>query len=380
VRTLVCCVDRANDVGRLTGREPPVAGRDDVTDLVTAVGVADPEDTSVNCLLEGLRVAEDLEAEGDDPIVAVVAGDDDEPGGRDRALARQVDLLIDEYAPDSTIVVTDSAADERAVPVIESRLPVDAVDRLVVRQARDIESTYYLLKQFLADEELRATVLVPMGVTLVAFPIIQVLAGTTVAVAAISLVIGAFLLYKGLGVDEYVEDLPAQARDAMYSGQVSIVTYVVALGLALVGVTVGALDASTGASVSIVTAAMEFVFNAVPWLTTGALVASGGRLLDDRIRRESVRTSSVNLPFVAVAVGLVVRGFAGYFLETAGQLDGLTIAASSIGAISIAGFDVAGGTRLALYILAGILVSLLGVRAASVVEDPSFDAEAGFEP
>jgi len=379
VGTLVCCVDRANDVGRLTGREPPVAGRDDVTDLVTAVGVADPEDTSVNCLLEGLRVAEDLGAEGDDPIIAVVAGDDHEPGGRDRALARQVDRLIEEYEPDSAIVVTDSAADERAIPVIESRLPVDAVDRLVVRQARDIESTYYLLKQFLADEELRATVLVPMGVTLVAFPVIQVLWGTTVAVAAISSVIGAFLLYKGLGVDEYVEDLPAQARDALYSGQVSIVTYVVALGLALVGVTVGALDVSSGASVSIGTAIMQFVFSTSPWLTAGALVASGGRLLDDRIRRESVRNSSVNLPFVAVAVGLVVRGFAGYFLETAGQLAGLTIGASRIGAVSIAGFDVAGGTRLALYILAGILVSLLGVRAASVVEDPSIDPETGFE-
>jgi putative membrane protein len=83
---------------------------------------------------------------------------------------------------------------------------------------------------------------------------------------------------------------------------------------------------------------------------------------------------------VAVAVGLVVRGFAGYFLETAGQIGGLTIAASQIGALSIAGFDVTGGTRLALYILAGILVSLLGVRAASVVEDPSFDREAGLEP
>jgi putative membrane protein len=347
----------------------PVAGRDAVAALIEPLGIADPEDTSVNCLLEALRVADDLRAEGDDPVLAVVAGAEDGPASPDRAIATQLEELLATHTVDSAIVVTDSATDEQAVPIIESRLPVDSVDRVIVRQARDIESTYYLLKQFLADEELRTTVLVPIGVTLVVFPVLQLLASTAVAVAVMSAVIGAFLLYKGLGIDDYVEDMPAQVQEALYSGQVSIVTYVVAGGLALVGVFVGALAASDlSGTYPAHIPAMEFGYDAIPWVATAALVASAGRLIDDTLRHDDVRSSSVNLPFVILAVGLVVRGFSGYFLERAGVLDPLSIAPLSLGALSIRGFTVPRGTRLALFIMAGMVVSLVGVRAATYLE------------
>ena len=141
--TLVVCLYR----GTPLGVAPPVVGADAVEDLVTTIGVDDPEDSRVNCLLEGLRVARDLD---DEEIVAVLSGTGDAITGN-REIARQVDQLVADYDPDSAIVVVDSAEDERLVPIVESRMPVDAVDRVVVRQARDIESTYYLLKQFLAD-------------------------------------------------------------------------------------------------------------------------------------------------------------------------------------------------------------------------------------
>ena len=69
---------------------------------------------------------------------------------------------------------------------------------MVVRQARDIESTYYLLKQFLADEELRRTILVPIGVALIAYPVLWMFSSPGIATGAIVAVVGLFLLYKGL--------------------------------------------------------------------------------------------------------------------------------------------------------------------------------------
>ncbi|MFB6308175.1 MAG: DUF373 family protein, partial [Haloarculaceae archaeon] len=149
--TLVVCIDRGGDVP--TGVPLPVAGWEDVRSLVTDVGIDDPEDSRVNTMLEALRVTRDLEADGDEAVVAVVGSGGDSVGG-DRSVAQQVDELVEEYDFDSAVVVVDSAEDERLVPIIESRVRIDAVDRVVVRQARDIESTYYLLKQFLADEEL----------------------------------------------------------------------------------------------------------------------------------------------------------------------------------------------------------------------------------
>jgi putative membrane protein len=139
---------------------------------------------------------------------------------------------------------------------------------------------------------------------------------------------------------------------------VSIVTYVVAAGLSLVGAFFGALSLSglPGSTPALVEA-MRFTYAAVPWLAGAALTASMGRLLDEVIRDEGVRSHFLNLPFVAVAVGLVVRGFAGYFLEQEGIL----------GPLVVADVAFAPNQRLAVFIALGIAVSLVGVKVASDV-------------
>ena len=371
--TLVVCIDRAGDLVR--GTEPPVVGRAAVESLVVDIGVEDPEDSQVNCLLEALRVGRDLEAGGDEALVAVLAGTDDTIGA-DRAIARQVEGLIDDYEPESAVVVVDSAEDERLVPIVESRLQVDAVDRVVVRQSHDIESTYYLLKQFLADEELRKTVLVPLGVALIAYPVLWSVTSPGVATGAIIAVVGLFLLYKGLGVDAYLAALPGQIQGALYSGQVALVTYVVAVGLSLVGVFAGAIGVSATGSESQLILASRFAFDAIPWLTGAALAASTGRLLDELIRHEGVRSAYLNLPFGAVAVGLVVRGFSAYFLELADVFDPFRLGAIEAGPLAFEGATLEPpGARLALFILAGVLVSLAGVRFAAYFSGTTVEQE-----
>jgi putative membrane protein len=371
VSTLVVCLHRGEDIDA----DPPVAGREAVESLVTRLGVDDPEDSRVNCLLEGLRVARDI----DDAVVAVVSVVG-ESVTADREVARQVEALVGEYDPDSAVVVVDSAEDERLVPIVESRVTVDAVDRVVVRQARDIESTYYLLKQFLADEQLRKSVLIPVGAALLAFPVLLFVADSpTVAVGAIAAAVGLFLLYKGLGVDDYVARVPAGTREALYSGQVSLVTYVVGVGLALVGLFAGALGVSgmetEGLGEFIL--AMRFAYHSVPWLTAAALAASTGRLIDELIRDDELGSAYVNLPFVAIAVGLAIRGFAVYFLERSGVFEEVSIPPTELGPIAVDGLVLASGSHLALFILASIFISLLGVRVAAYVSGS--DVEVGVD-
>ncbi len=370
--TLVVCLQRGDP---LPGADPPVVGRESVESLVTAVGVEDPEDSRVNCLLEGLRVAADI----DDSTVAVIAGSGDAVTA-DRQVARQVESLVAEHDPDSAVVVVDSAEDERLIPIIESRITVDAVDRVVVRQARDIESTYYLLKQFLADEQLRKTVLIPLGAALVAFPILLFVSDSpTMALGAIAAAAGLTLLYKGLGIGTHLARMPGQIRDALYAGKVSLVTYVVAVGLALVGFFAGALSVSgmEAAEVGAVIVGMRFAYDAVPWLTMAALAASTGRLLDEFIRNDEIGSAYVNLPFVAFAVGLAVRGFSAYFLERSGVFALQRIPATEFGPVSLDGVTLTSGTHLALFILSSILISLVGVRVAAYLSGN--DVELGIE-
>ena len=351
--TLVCCVDRDNDIGRQTGVRPPVEGWEAVRSLVVDVGLAEPESTGVNSLLEALRVTRELRDEGVDAVVAVLSGSSESAVAADRAIAGQIETLIERYEPSEAVVVIDSVEDERVVPIVESRLRVDAVDRVVVRQARDIESTYYLLKQFLADEELRTTVLVPLGIGLLLIPLLLAWFPPAVAIGGVAALLGLGILYKGLGVDELVGSLPAWGRELLYSGRVAVVTYVAAVGLAAVGLFVGALGVSDiGGSEAL--AAVAFVHHSSPWLAVAAVTAGTGRLLDELIAAGTVPTPYLNLPFGLLSLGIVVRGFTGYVFETE-----LVVGTAVFAPIQ----------RLVVYILAGVIVSLLGVRLAGLLEE-----------
>ncbi|MFO7927965.1 DUF373 family protein [Natronomonas sp.] len=372
--TLVVYVDR----GGGAGHDGPMVGWEAVQALVTDIGLEDPEDSRVNCLLETLHVARDLGDDGEETVVAVIPGDGDGINN-DRAVARGIDHLVSEHDLDAAVVVIDSASDERLIPVIESRVRVDAVDRVVVRQSHDIQSTYYLLKQFLGDEELRGTVLVPIGAALLAFPILLLLAdNVAVALSAIVGVIGVFLLYKGLGIDSLVSRLPAVIRDGFYSGQVSLVTYVVGAGLALIGVFAGGISAAGMDETAELLVGLRFLFDSVPWFAVAALAAATGRLIDELLAEDGVSSALMNLPFGVVAVGLVVRGFTGYFLERAALLDPVSVPAFVAGPVSVDGFVVSIWGRLAVYVAAGILVSLVGVAFTSrMANDRPFEEFPG---
>lgn len=365
--TLVVCVDRSNDISRKTGLDMPVAGWEAVHALVTDVGLADPEDSSVNCLLESLRVARDLRDEQQDAVVAVVGGVGESLVGADRSVAGQLDELVESYDLDSAIIAIDSVQDERVVPIIESRLPIDSVDRVVVRQSHDIESTYYLLKQFLADEELRSTVLVPLGIGLLVLPLLLIQFNPEVALAALAALLGAVLLYKGLAIDERLSSGIDRVRDGLYSGQVSVVTYVVAAGLTLVGLFLGALRVQAlQTDVELVQAAM-FAYRSVPWLTLSALTASMGRLLDELIQSDDARAPYLNLPFGVVSVGLVIRGFAGFFLEREGMLGHLTLLNDLV---------LSPQQRLAVFVVVGLIISLVGVGVAATLREETLEEAA----
>jgi putative membrane protein len=116
---------------------------------------------------------------------------------------------------------------------------------------------------------------------------------------------------------------------------------------------------------------MQFFYSSIPWLALAALTASAGRLLDELIDADRIPRPYLNLPFGVVALGLVVRGFAGYFLERENVLSHL----------QVAGITVQPTERLALFVVTAIVISLVGVRVAAKVahDHPSeedTDAEA----
>jgi putative membrane protein len=317
---LVLCIDLDDDLGRKTGVETPVVGREAVENAAVALATTDPEDSDSNVLFEGLHIHDDIT----DKQVEVAAVTGVESGGvaANRKVGEEIDQILAGLATGeeiSALVVTDGAQDESVIPVIRSRLPIDGVRRVVVRQAQNLESIYYTMKQVLDDPETRGTILVPLGILLLIYPLAEIAAELGVPGAAvfgvISALLGLYVLFRGLGLERTIDETVARARHGLYAGRVMLITSVVAAALLAIGGVrgMGTLDAQSSATLSAIEVLAAFTVGAIPWFAAAGITSSVGRITDTYLA-ERFRWRYLNAPFYILAIAAVLHAVSAFLL------------------------------------------------------------------
>src|SRR5207249_5764109 len=169
MKTLVLCIDRDNDIGAKTGIRSPVLGREANLAAATKLGLADPEDSDVNALLSAVSIYDGLVKESQEAEVATICGDVRVGSISDLALTKQLDEVLGQLRPDRVFLVSDGAEDEAFAPVIGSRIQVDHVRRVYVRQTPTAESLYYTIGRQLKNPRVRRKIIAPLGYVFVLF-------------------------------------------------------------------------------------------------------------------------------------------------------------------------------------------------------------------
>jgi len=320
---LVLCVDLDDDLGRKTDFDTPVVGRDSVEDAAVALATADPEDSDVNVMFEGVHLADRIDDETVE--VAVVTGTDGSDVAANRAVGEEVDEVLAGLSTSEevrAIIVTDGAQDESVIPVVRSRVSVDGVRRVVVRQAQDLESMYYTMKQVLDDPETRGTVLVPLGILLLIYPLAVISDWQGLPGAAVfgmtSGLLGLYVLGRGLGVERLLDRAAEKARNGLYAGRVTLITYVVAAALLVIGgvrgvETLESVEAATGDPVGPLRVLAALVYGAVTWFSAAGITTSLGQITDEYLA-DRFRWRYLNAPFYVVAIAAVLHAVSAYFL------------------------------------------------------------------
>ena len=315
---LVLCVDLDDDLGRKTGVETPVIGRDSVEEAAVALATADPEDSDVNVAFQGIHIHDDL-CDEESIVVAAVTGEESGDVAANRAVGEEVDRVLASLQTGEDIravVVTDGAQDESVVPVIRSRVPVDSVRRVVVRQAQDLESMYYTIKQVLDDPETRGTILVPLGILLLIYPAAVVADALNLPGSSLGLVstlLGLYVLSRGLGLEESIDSAVERVRTALYTGRVTVVTSVAALALLAVGIVSGQAYLRTLATDGPLQVAAAVTYGAVDWVAAGGVVAALGRVTDEYLA-DGFRWRYLNAPFYVLAIAAVIHALSAFLL------------------------------------------------------------------
>jgi putative membrane protein len=322
---LVLCVDLDDDLGRKTEFTTPVIGRDAVEEAAVALATADPEDSDVNVAFQGVHIYDDLASRDESVEVAIVTGTESGDVNANRKVGEEVDTVLASLstAEDVTaLIVTDGAQDESVIPVIRSRVPIDGVRRVVVRQAQNLESMYYTFKQVLNDPETRGTVLIPIGILLLIYPLAligAVLEMPGVVLGMTSTLLGLYLISRGLALGERLDEAVEGARRSLYAGRTTLLAYVVAAALLVLGGVSGVnelerVQQSTAGDAGALVMLSALLYGSVQWFAAAGVTTSLGQITDEYIAGR-LEWRYLNAPFYVVSIAIVLYAVSAFFLD-----------------------------------------------------------------
>lgn len=315
VKTLVICVDRDNDIGEKAGLETPVIGREASLSAATKLALADSEDSDINAIFEAIRIYDRLNSseEGVEAEVVLVAGDKEVGITADIKIGKELDDVLSKSGADSAILVSDGAEDEWIVPIIQSRMKIDSVRRVVVRQSEPLESTFYVIKRLFEDPRFSRTFLPPIGLILLAFSIFLLVGQLRWAVGLTLGFAGIYMLLKGMGRENIMTEFFETVKQSLYSGKISFVSYICALVLLLAGTSQGIVEYTgytkllEASERVLLTGMVYYIKGAIWWYVGAALAPVIGKMMNMLIEREKI-VGQWAILFSIFASGLMLWG------------------------------------------------------------------------
>ena len=322
MHTLIICIDRDNDLGEKAGVASPVIGRAANIDAAVKLASTDPEDSDTNTIFGGINLYDKLILEnsdlGDSDIEIVsIAGDKKVGIVSDKKISEQLDGILAQLKPQRAILVSDGAEDESVLPIIQSRIKVDAVHRIIVKQHENLESTYYIIKKAFNDPKISHTFFVPIGLVFLIYAISLYYDSPGVAVMAITAAIGIYMLFRGTGLDDTVEGFRNTMAKSLHGGKITFVMYLAAIILSMIGTVQGGIELWNYYNQEILVGYLilltGYVNASVWWYVIAGILINAGKIIDMHLAKEKIGKYWSH-PFFVLAGGILFWAGSAYIL------------------------------------------------------------------
>jgi putative membrane protein len=324
-RTLVLSVDRDDDIGWKAKIDSPVIGRAATVKAANTLALADPEDSDLNAIFMAVKIYDELTAKGEDTAIAVIAGNHLHMIEGDRRIAVSLEQVVLETQATNCILVSDGAEDEYVVPIIQSKIPVTSITRVIVNQMPNLEGTYYILKKLFDDPKISRMIFIPLGLAMLLYASAYLLGYPGTATIIVVGVIGCYMLYKGFGFDEIIHGILDALRMSLSRGRFSFITYSTTILLIIIGFTTGFINIlkyySSDSSLGILQYLMTFIYGSIEWLIVAGLVTSVGVIIDVYVNEREALGKVIVFPFFVTALGLILYGASVYIITVSSVPD-----------------------------------------------------------
>lgn len=250
MKVLILSVDRDDDFGKKAGLNSPFIGREENANAVMALGLKDAEDSDVNTVMAALSMYDEMLRKGEDVEIATICGDAKVGYQSDLVLTTQLENVLELVKPDRVVLVSDGAEDEFIYPMVFSRVKVDSVRRVWVKQAPTVEGTYYIITKMMADDKMRKRIFTPLGLVLSVLGLFNILPQLIKLVAQeasietvasmgwgmIALVLGLYMIFFAYRVAERLDQSIKNTGTAIKNGSQMIPFVIVSALLFIAGI------------------------------------------------------------------------------------------------------------------------------------------------
>ena len=333
-KIIIICVDRDNDLGAKANLTTPIIGRESVLDAATKLALSDPEEADANVLFYGIKLYDELSSKGKNVEIAAIAGDENIGYTSDLKISEQIDEVIKNTKARACIFVSDGAEDEHVLPIIQSKIKILSIERVIIKQSEALESTYYVIRDFIEEiisepELARIFFGIPALVLLV-----YMLFGAN-SWRIISGIVGIFLFIKAFNLEPTIERAIKSIKESFVSGKASFFTYITGAIILIIGVLRGYTRMKTYESLSY-KGIPHFISASIDLITISLLLIILGLIIDAAIEKRKINRY-ILLGIFIVSLRFILNALSDFLLNL------ITI------------------TELSIFILIGISLPLLGL-------------------
>ena len=313
---LILNIDRDDDFGRKAKVKSPIIGVENNLDAAIKLGRADPEDSDLNAIFLAISTYDKLKKEGRDVEVVTLCGNIHVGIKSDQILAEQLETVIKETNTTEAILISDGAEDEYILPVIQSRMKITSIQRVSVKQSKQIEDTYYKIIKMLDDDKVKKQFLLPISLILLVWAIFAILDLAASGFGAILFTLGAYLLVRVFNWEKNVSVIWNEMKSGLLTGKLSFYTYIISIVIIAVSFFYAYNNTDFNTELLWIIPVSQFL-NSIIWAIVGAgLLSSFGRVTDMYVREKKVNWSYWIVPFSLFSFGFIASAIFGALYES----------------------------------------------------------------
>ena len=305
MKTLILNIDRDNDFGRKAKISSPIIGREENIKAAERLALSDPEDSDVNSIFAAISTYDKLKDSKEGIEIATICGDISVGIKSDQIIARQLEDVIEKTGVSEVILVTDGAEDEYILPIVESRIKIDSIIRVTVKQSKTVEDTYYKILKILDDEKVKRQFLLPIALVLIVWSIFALLNMASGGFGAIILTLGLYLFIHAMHWENRITAMWEDIKSGFMTGRVTIYTYSIAAVVVIASLLYSYNISTNTVTPSIWHFVILFIKNIIWGIVGAGLIAASGRVIDIKVRDKKTPWNYWILPFSLFSFGFI---------------------------------------------------------------------------